>query len=260
MNVIVTSGLSFRGHNNPPSLVEEVEPTPFEMSEVEIGDLYAEAKNWLDGEPVTTQSVADEISKLIDKLRAAANQADARRIAEKKPLDDAVAEIQARYNPLIEENKKANRYGKAYLAINMAKQALAPYLQKLEDEQKAAADAARKIADEKLRVAQEALRASQVADLEKRESAEALIREAEKAEAVATKAENSKAHATGGTRAIGLRSVWRAEMVDASPFAKYVWLDHRPELTEFLETLASKLVLGGKRSLPGVNVIEDRVL
>ena len=39
MNVQVTSGLI--GHNNPPV---EIEPTPFEMSEVEIGDLYAEAK------------------------------------------------------------------------------------------------------------------------------------------------------------------------------------------------------------------------
>ena len=263
MNVIVTSGLNPRaivGGNHPPAPIDEVPPTPFEMSEVEIGDLYAEAKNFLDGEPIASQALADAVSKLIDDLRKAAKLADERRVEENRPFDDGKAEVQARYNALIEDNKKAGRFGKAILAMNLAKQALAPWLQKLEDEKRAAAEAARKIADEKLRAAQEALRASQVADLEKREAAEALIREAEKADAAATKAENDKAHAKGGAKAMGLRSVWRAEMVDASAFAKYVWVDHRPELTEFLETLASKLVLGGKRSLPGVNVIEDRVL
>lgn len=255
MNIVVTSGLM--GHNNPPV---EIEPTPFEMSEVEIGDLYAEAKNWLDGEPVTTQAQADGLSKLIDDLRSAANLADNRRVAEKKPLDEAAAEIQARYNPLIEENKKANRYGKAYLAINMAKQALAPYLQKLEDEKQAAAKKAREEADAKMKAAQDALRASQVADLEKREAAEALIREAEKAETAATKAENSKAHATGGTRAIGLRSVWRAEMTDARAAAAHYWVTRREDVDAFFQGLADADVRAGKREIPGFMIAETRVL
>jgi hypothetical protein len=187
MNIVVSSGLI--GHNRPP--VDE--PTPFEMSEVEIGDLYAEAKNWLDGEPVSTQAQADGISKLIDDLRRAVKLANERRVFEKQPFDDGAAEVQARYNPLVEDGK--TRKGKAILAIEIAKKALAPWLQRLEDEKLAAAAAARKIADEKLRAAQEALRASQADDLAKREAAEVLIRDAEKAEAVATRAENDKAHA-----------------------------------------------------------------
>ena len=40
------------GHNNPP------EQTPFELVAGRINDLYTEAKNWLDGEPVTTGRVS----------------------------------------------------------------------------------------------------------------------------------------------------------------------------------------------------------
>lgn len=253
MNIIVTSGLI--GHNNPPV---EIEPTPFEMSEVEIGDLYVEAKNWLDGEPVTSQAQADGLSKLIDDLRKAAKLADERRIEENRPFDEGKAAVQARYAPLIADTKSVK--GKAVLAIEMAKKALAPWLQKLEAEKQAAAAKARAEADEKLRIAQEALRASQVADLEKREAAEALIRDAEKAEAAATKAEGAKAHATGGSRAMGLRSVWRAEMVDGREAARFYWATKRPEVDAFFQGLADADVRAGKRDIPGFNIIEDRVL
>lgn len=252
MNVIVSSGLI--GHNNPPV---EIEPTPFEMSEVEIGDLYAEAKNWLDGEPVSSQAQADGLSKLIDDLRKAAKLADERRIEENRPFDEGKAAVQARYAPLISDTKSVK--GKAVIAIDMAKKALAPWLQKLEDEKRAAAEAARKEAEEKARIAQEALRASNVADLEKREAAEALIREAQAAEAAATKAENSKAHATGGTRAIGLRSVWRAEMVDPREAARHYWLTKREEVDAFFQGLADADVRAGKREIPGFLISEARV-
>jgi hypothetical protein len=252
MNIVVSSGLI--GHNRPP--VDE--PTPFEMSEVEIGDLYAEAKNWLDGEPVSTQAQADGISKLIDDLRRAVKLANERRVFEKQPFDDGAAEVQARYNPLVEDGK--TRKGKAILAIEIAKKALAPWLQRLEDEKLAAAAAARKIADEKLRAAQEALRASQADDLAKREAAEVLIRDAEKAEAVATRAENDKAHAKGGTRAMGLRSVWRAEMTDGRAAAGHYWTTRRAEVDAFFQGLADADVRAGKREIPGFLIQETRVL
>lgn len=253
MSVIVSSGLI--GHNHPPV---EIEPTPFEMSEVEIGDLYAEAKNWLDGEPVSSQTQADGLSKLIDDLRKAAKLADERRVEENRPFDEGKASVQARYAPLIADTKSVK--GKAVIAIDMAKKALAPWLQRLEDDKRAAAEAARKEAEEKARIAQDALRASNVADLEKREAAEALVREAQAAEAAATKAENSKAHATGGTRAIGLRSVWRAEMVDGREAARHYWQTRREEVDAFFQGLADADVRAGKREIPGFLIQETRVL
>lgn len=253
MNIQVTSGLI--GHNNPPA---ETLPSPFEMSEVEIGDLYAEAKNFLDGEPITSQAMADAVSKLIDDLRKAGKTADERRIAENKPFDDGKAEVQARYAPLIADTKSVK--GKVVLGIEAAKQALAPWLQKLEDEQRAAAKKAREEADAKAAEAQAALRASQVADLEKREAAEALIREAQKAEAAAAKAEGVKAHATGGARAIGLRSVWRAEMVNGREAAGHYWRTRREEVDAFFQGLADADVRTGARDIPGFIISEMRVL
>ena len=58
------------GHNNPP------EPTPFDLSKAEIESLYMEAKNWLDGEGVTTEAQAEAVSKLIDLLRKAEKAAE----------------------------------------------------------------------------------------------------------------------------------------------------------------------------------------
>lgn len=258
MNVIVTSGLPPKTHNNPPVAVEEVEPTPFEMSEVEIGDLYAEAKNWLDGEPVTSQEMADAISRLIDDLRKAHKLAEERRVEEKRPFDEGAAEVQARYAPLVADTKSVK--GKTILAIEIAKKALAPWLQKLEEEKRAVAEAARKIADEKLRAAQEALRASNADDLAKREAAEDMIRDAEKAEAAATRAESDKAHAKGGTKAMGLRSVWRAEMTDPRAAAAHYWTTRRADVDAFFQGLADADVRAGKRDIPGFLIAETRVL
>lgn len=246
------------GNNNPPAPIEEVPPTPFEMSEVEIGDLYAEAKNFLDGEPISTQAMADAVSKLIDDLRKAGKLADERRIEENRPFDEGKAEVQARYAPLIADTKTTK--GKVVLAIDIAKKALAPWLQKLEDEKRAAAEAARKIADEKARAAQEALRASQVDDLAKREAAEQMIRDAQKAEAAAVFAENDKAHAKGGTRAMGLRSVWRAEMVDGRAAAGHYWQTRRADVDAFFQGLADADVRAGKREIPGFLILETRVI
>lgn len=254
MNIQITSGLI--GHNNPPA---EIEPTPFEMSEVEIGDLYAEAKNFLDGEPITTQAVADAVSKLIDDLRKAAKLADERRVDENRPFDEGKAEVQARYAPLIADTKSVK--GKVVLAIDIAKKALAPWLQKLEDEKRAAAEAARKAAEEAETKARAALAATRATDdLAAREAAEDLAREAKKAEASAVFAENDKAHAKGGTRAMGLRSVWRAEMTDGRAAAGHYWATRREDVDAFFQGLADADVRAGKRTIPGFLISETRVL
>jgi hypothetical protein len=253
MNIVVSSGLI--GHNRPP--VDE--PTPFEMSEVEIGDLYAEAKNWLDGEPVTTQAQADGISKLIDDLRKAGNLADERRKTENVPFDEGKAEVQARYAPLIADTKAMT--GKVPLGIETAKKALQPWLKMLEDEKRAQAEAARKAAEDAARKAQEALAAARKADdLAASEQAETLFQEAQKAEAVAVKAENSKAHATGGTRAMGLRSVWRAEMTNGRDAAAHYWSTRRADVDAFFQGLADADVRAGKREIPGFLISETRGL
>lgn len=242
------------GHNNPP------DPTPFDLSKAEIEGLVIEAKNWLDGSGVKTETDAEAVSKLIDLLRKAVKTADDRRITENKPFDDGKAEVQARYAELIADTK--TKKGSAVLAIETAKAALAPFLKAKQAAIDAAAKAAREKADEEAAAAVEAIRAARNGepDLEAKEQAEALLRQAEQAEIDARHAEKAKAHATGGTRAIGLRTVWRAEMTDANAFAKWVWMNRNEELVAFLADLADREVKTHHRNLPGVAAIEDKVL
>lgn len=240
------------GHNLPP------EPTPFEMSRQEIDDLYDEAKNWLDGEPVETPAQAESVDKLRNMLREAMKRADERRKDENKPFDDGKAEVQARYAPLIADTKAVR--GKAVVAIELCGKALLPYLRRVEAENAAKAEAARKEAEEKARIAREAMQASSVVDLEAREQAEALALEAKAAEKAATQAENTKAHLHGGARATGLRTRTVVTVVDETAFAKHVWTHHRDEMSEFLTGLATRLVNAKFSGLPGVKVDMERVI
>lgn len=232
------------GHNNPP------EPTPFERAEATIISLFDEAKNWLDGEGITTQAQADDVSKLLDMIRKAKKAADEARVEEKRPHDEAAKEVQEKYKPLLT---------RCDLAADAAKKALAPYLEKIEAEKRAKAEAARKEAEEKARAAQEAIRAAQLTDLAAREKAEALIQEAKKAEAAAKKAENDKAHAKGGSRAVGLRTTYRPVLKDAREAARYYWTARREELETFFLSMAEKDVRAGQQDIPGFEIIEEKV-
>lgn len=239
------------GHNNPP------EPTPFEQSRDEIEGLFLEAKNWLDGSGVQSQADADAVSKLLDLLRQATARADRRRIDEAKPFDDGKAEIQGRYNTLI-GNTKASGKGKAILAAEVAKRALTPFLERQEAEKSAKADAARKAAEEAATAAREALRDSRADDLVAREAAEAKLREAQAADRAAARAEKDKAAARGGTRAIGLRSVYRAEVTEPGEFARWAWTNRRHEVEGMFQGLAERLCSAGQRDMPGVTITEMR--
>ena len=77
------------GGNFPPA-----EPTAFDRVEQTIRDLYGEAKNWLDGEPVNTAELAAGVEQLEVMLKRAIKEADAARTAEYKPLNDAKAKPQ----------------------------------------------------------------------------------------------------------------------------------------------------------------------
>lgn len=238
------------GHNNPP------EPTPFELSRDEFENLRIEAGNWLDGSVVSSEAEAEGVSKLLDMVRKAEKKADARRKEEAKPHDDAKAEIQARYNTLIGDTKAGKGIGP--LISEACKRALTPWLQKLEDQKRAAAAEAQRIADEKAAAAREAMLTAQATDLKAREEAEAKLAEAQKAEAIAAKAAKQKAHASGGTRAIGLRSTFRPVLTDAVAAARHYWQSDRAALEQFVQQLAERDVRAGKREIPGFEVIEER--
>lgn len=225
--------------------------SPFELVKDTIEDLYGEAKQWLDGEPVTTKEQADALNTLESRVRAAAKEAEAKRKEEAKPFDDGKAEVQARYKPV---------QAKADSALDAIKAALKPYLIELDRQQREAAAAAKAEADRKMAEALEAVRQRDAANIESREAAEAAIKAAKDAEEAARKAEGQKAHAKGEGRATGLRTVHRAVIADQREAAAWVWTDRNAELMVFVQDQADKAVRAGARSIRGFNIIEEKVL
>jgi hypothetical protein len=237
------------GDNNPP------EPTPYELVRGEIDDLFAEAKHWLDGEPVSTPEMAEAIQKLMRQIQAAATKAEAARVDENKPFDEGKAEVQARYNTLIGKTTKIT--GKTVMAVDLCKQALTPWLNKLEAERQAKAEAAR-IEAEKARLEVERL-AKERATLDGKEAFELAAANARKLEATANKIENSTAKVGGEGRAISMRDYYSAKVVQPVEFARYLWQYHKPDYLEWLEGFAAQLVAAGKRDgIAGVEVIHEK--
>jgi hypothetical protein len=231
------------GHNEPPS------ESPLDGFAAHINDLFAEAKNFLDGEGVNSEGEAEAVSKLLDLIRTAAKDADRARSDEKRPHDEAAKAVQAKWKPLLE---------RADLAVDTCKKALAPWLQAQEAAKKAAAELARQEAEAKVQAAQEALEAAAETDLEAREDAEALVKAARQAEAAATRAEKDRPAALGGARATTLRTYYRPELV--SPKAALVhYVETQPDaMKAFLLSLAETDVREGKRTIPGFIVHADQ--
>jgi hypothetical protein len=240
-SIQVTSGI---GHNNPP------EPTPFERVSTRISDLMGEARNWLDGAGVNSQAEADAIAKLLNDIRLASKEAEEARKAEAKPFDDGKAAVQARYKPLLSS---------ADTAADTCKLALKPYLEKVEAEKRAAAEAARKEAEEKAEAARKAMAEANRLDVAARQRAEELAAEAKAAERAASKAENDKASGKGGARAVTLRSVWRAVLMDRKEAARHFWTHYPEGFDATLSDMAAQAIRSGARAIPGFDVIEEKV-
>lgn len=230
------------GHNRPPD--------PFDAHRVNLQDLYLEAKNWADGEKLQTQAQADEISFLIDQLRKGQKAADESRAAEKKPHDDAAKAVQTKWKPILEQADRA---------IAACKSALAPWLQAQEAEKQRIAAEARKAAEEASQRAAEAARQADLSSLEDRERTEALVEAAEQAQKAVKRAEGDRAQATGGSRAMSLRSVWKTEMADPVAAARWAWVAHRAECEAFFLDLAQKDVRTGRHTIDGFTITEVRV-
>lgn len=236
------------GNNRPPP------SSPFEAAQQDIADLYAEASLWLDGAPVTSQEQADGLSNLLRMIQAAADRADVARKAEKKPHDDAIAEIQGRYNPLIGDTKTVT--GKAVLAETACRAALTAWQVKVLTEQKAAADEARSEAEHLTMLAREAMQSSPVTNLAERARAENLAKVAKTAEKAAARAGKARPVAGSIGRAVGLRTSYRGVIVEETAVAAHYWRTDRVSVVNFLQSLVDQDVRAGVRQIPGVRVDE----
>lgn len=252
MNALAPDPRLSIGGNNPP------EETPFEAIKVHIDDLYAEAKGFLDGEPIATQGQADAVSNLLNMIREAEKVADAERVKENEPFDTGKAQVQARYAPLIGKTKTVT--GKTVLAADACKAALAPWLLKLDTERREREAAARWAADEAAAKAAAAFRAADTSDLDAREAANALAEDARKAEQAAKAAANAKATVKGDGRAVGLRSTWTPTLSDPRAALNHYAVAQPERIKTLLLDLAAEDVRAGKRTIPGFTVTEGHTV
>lgn len=250
------------GGNNPPEETPVVATArTWDAVKIHMDDLLDQVGS-VTGITITEQAQADVVGKLMRDLQDAAKLADQTRTAEKAPLDEAVKQIQDRYNEYIAplKNKTPGLVSKAELAL---KNQIGAWLKKLDDERAERERIARKQADDAAAIAREAHKAAAVSDdLEQIDEAEGLLAAAEDAERNARQIEKAKTQVKAeGYRAIGLRSVWRAERIEGeggkalTHYAK----TQPARVIAFIEELAAQDVKAGVRSIPGFNVIEEKV-
>ena len=233
------------GHNNPPS-------SPFELATESVDLVYLEAKNWMDGDPIENQDQADAVSKLLDQLRQVKKGVDEARVTEKKPFDDAAKEVQERYKPLLT---------KCDNAAAACKITLTPWLEKLDAEKRQKEAEARAEADRLAKEAQAAIDAARGgSDLASVEAREEAIAAAKKADAEANRASKEKAHASGGTRAVGLRTRKFCRMVDRREAARYFWTKHQDRFDALLLEMAEDERKAGQSVIPGFVIEEERTV
>ena len=221
--------------------------TPFDEIVHEIETLYAEAANWADGTDIESDEQHEAAKAVYDALHEAGKKADALRVEEKKPLDDAVKAIQYRFNPYIQPKK-----GKVDLGKSALNDVLAKWRKKVADEKRRKADEAARRAEEQRRQADEAMKAS-ANGLEARERAEEMLAHAKEDEALA-KRENKRA-----TTGLGLRTVWVTEMIDPRAAVAAMWKQNPQAFVDLAQELAEKAVRSGAREIDGFRIKEEKV-
>lgn len=249
------------GDNNPPEEHPAKVDPKWPVVKIHLDDLLEQVRG-VTGIEITDQKQADDVGRLLRDLQDGEKLADQARTAEKAPLDKAVKEIQDRYNEYIAplKNKTPGLLSKAELAL---KNQIAGWLKKQDDLRIERARLAKEAAD---KAAEEARAAHQAAsgsfDLEDIEKAEDLMAVADQAASDLRYVEKAKTQVKAdGYRAISLRSVFRAERIEGeggkalSHYAK----TQPARVIAFIEQLASEDVKAGIRSIPGFNIIEDKV-
>jgi hypothetical protein len=233
------------GHNNPPA------DTPFDKAQEAISLLDVEASNWFDGAPIENEAQA-ATSPASSTPRARSGRRPTARKEEKKPHDDAAKAVQEKWNPLL---SAADRIAEC------ARKAQTKWLIKLDEAKRAEAERIRKEAEEKERAAREL--ASQAAESGKLDDAKArddAIKESQRAARDAAHADTDRARAKGAGmgRAIGLRTSYRAEVVDRRLLLNHIATTDADALTKFVTDWAQASVRSGRREIPGVKVVEER--
>lgn len=216
--------------------------SPFDTAKLSVDDLYEEARHWLDGSTISNEHEAKAVEQLLELARAEYKKTDAARKVENEPFDTGKAAVQAKYNPLLK---------RAELVADICKRVLTPWRDRIAQEKAAKAEKARKEAEELDAKAQAAMRAS-TGNIVEREKAEEVLALAKDADGFARR-ETRRAN-----EGLGLRTSYKATMVDPGAAAQHYWNKKPAEFQTFLYELAMRDIRAGVRSIPGFDVIEEK--
>ena len=204
-----------RNHNNPPSLIDEIEAAYAPMREM--------AEHWLDGIPVESEPQMREVDTIRAEMRRYRMALEAAQKAETAPLYEAYKAALNRWKPSIED---AQRIEKGLVAlVDGYKRRLAAERAEAERRARAEAEAAR-------RAAEEAARAAHVADIEAQRTAAAAQAEAEAAQRRLAEVSRDKVK--------GLRTVTRHEITDHRALLHWIARHDPDAITEFVREWAAK--------------------
>lgn len=263
-----------RGHNMPPELLPVLPPEPTEeqvkaelagrdqggLAELPYDpvrhaafkarvDAFAEAcGKWRDLKVIQTAEQSEKLTDFISGARGIAKQIEERRKAEKGIWDAKGAEVQKAYVGLIDVMTRA---------IDTVKPLQADWLKREQDridaEKAEAARIAKEKADEATRLATEAAARNDVAG---EVEAERLAKEAAKEEKSAARVTTAKASsATGGGRAMALRTVRTAEIHSFN--GVYLAFRDDPAVREVLQRLADAAVRAGVEFDPKILTVKE---
>lgn len=251
-----------RGHNGPPEDEPAIDGASFLALKAHAEDLLTEARHWADGAAIETEAQASEVARLIRALQRTGGLLDDARVAEKKPLDEQIAEIQERYNALIAglktKNSKPGSITRAVTALDaVTKRWLLKKDQERRDREAAAQAEAQRLADE-ARAAQQAADPTDLGAMEAAaEAMDGAIEAQREAQRIASETVSVKG--SDGSRAIGLRKTYRPVLKDRKAALIHVATTDPEALTLFLCARAEAAVRAGARSVPGFDVVEELV-
>lgn len=257
------------GHNMPPEDEQAPSLSAWDAIKINFDDLLTEAGNWADGVEITDQDQADSVGRLRGLLQQAISAADDARVAEKKPLDDLIAEIQDRYNAYIAPLKN-RQPGKASKAVAALGNLLTAWLNKLDAEKRAreqeAAAAAAKAAAEALAAREEAKQSSDLAVMDR---AQDLLADAETMLRQAKGVAREKVQAGGGEglRAQALRTSYVAEPTGDKGAWDAALVHYRGKRPDAIKSLLQELASADARDpgqraqgIPGFNIREVKAV
>ena len=246
---------------NPRAVMGANFPPPFDPAVVQEHDEAAArfadvAGQWLDRGDLTAEEDAQKLTDFIAGARGRKKLADAARADAKRPHDDAGKAVQAAFAPILT---------KLDAAVAKVQPLLTKWLEAKEAARKKEAarlaEEARLAREEAARLAAQAAARNDVSGEIDAEAAMKAAADAEKAAARMERASDKVSSATGGTKAAGLRTYWRAELVNRG--AGIMRYRDAPELAALLVTLAERDARAKgfdpeTMTIPGFNLIAER--